>query len=357
MNLTPINKFKLQELFDKFDYLPNENKITLLGSYEKKVNQQVGAGRTKFNPNYKYFKVYDDDGNVIESVDTAKVVIQVPAKNRVNEDGSPYRISIPLFTVGNGVKKIKELDEIYTEPKEYIYCTGAIQNFYVSRQNSPDPKMLEFLDKWMRMYRGEYDEQLATKMLKILRMGLDEKDGVQIPMLNVWIHEIINGSFMYRELFDKKKDTRINKAEITGLAYMPPSLRFSPDGRSGRVHFKVRVKRNDPEGQSIPIAQQSRDGYDIINVIYQGDLAGEYFEAIRQGYPVKVSGSLENHRYSQKFSVNVIEQRELAELLGVNVQSNKVQDIVQFLDRAKLTESIPSYNIVADEIRTDYLNW
>ena len=356
MNLKPKNRDELQALFDHFADIPNENRIVLLGAYHKRKDILYGVGQTKYNPNYKFLHVYDDNGKVIQTIPTVKVVVKIPSDSRWGSNGEPYTTNIPLFATDGGVDDVKYVDGFDCE-KQYVVCEGAIQNFYVTRHASPDATMSAYIKKWMSMYRARYDEKLALKILQILRMSLDVDNGVQIPMLNVWIHRIMDGTDVAREFEEKNRIVGLNDAHITGLVYMPPSLRLNPDGKSGRLHFKVRVKREDKKGQTVPIAQQSKDGYDIINVIFNSNNAAEYFETIQQGYPVKVRGSLENYKFVKRARVNTIEQRQLAELLEVPVLSNPVQDIVRFVDGADIKESIPSFNLLAKEVRTDYENW
>ena len=358
MNLKPINREELQALFDRFADIPNENRITLLGAYHKRKDQSFGVGQTRYNPNYKYLHVTDDEGKVLQTIPTVKVVVKIPSDTRVGADGSPFITNIPLFATDGGVEKVKALDELSENEIQYVICEGAVQNFYVTRHASPNAAITNYLNqRWMMMYNGKPDNKLANQILQTLRMSLDVNDNVQLPMLNVWIHQIADGTEIAEDLRAQDKHVGINEANVTGLVYMPPSLRLNSDGKSGRIHFKVRVKREDVAGQTVPIAQQSKEGYDIINVLYSDDNIGEYFEKVRQGYPVKLRGSLENYKFVRKAQVNLIEQRQLAELFGTDLKNPAVQDIVNFVDNANIKESIPSYNILAKEIRTDYQNW
>ena len=356
MNLKPLNKEELQERFDRFSEIPNKNNIILLGAYHKRKDEQIGMGKTKYNPNYKFLHKYDENGNVIQTIPTVKVVVKIPSDTRTGADGQPFTTNIPLFASDDGVEAVKFVDGNDCKV-QYVAVEGAVQNFFVTRHASPSDAMSGYMNKWMNMYFGKYDEQIAGNVLRILRMSLDVKDDVQIPMLNVWIHRILDGTELAEDLESQGKRVGINEANITGLVYMPPSLRLSPDGKTGRLHFKVRVKRNDVEGQTIPTAQQSRDGYDIINVIYEGELAEKYFGELQQGYPVSVFGSLENYKFVRRAQVNYIEQKGLAEFLGVDIRDPRVQDIVKFVEKSDIKETLPSYNILAKEIRTDYQNW
>ena len=358
MNLKPVNKEELQELFDRFADIPNENRIFLLGIYQKRFNQSFGVGKTKYNPNFKYLHVYDEQGNVTQTIPTAKVVVKIPSDVRVGVNGQPYITNIPLFTTDGGVDAVRAINESSDRSSQYVFCRGAIQNFFVAKHASPNAAMAAYMNRWMTLYNNaKYDERLALKIFQILRMSLDASDGVQIPMLNVWIHSIADGTEAAREMAESGAPIGVNQANVTGLVYMPPSLRIDDNGISGRLHFKVRVKREDKEGQTVPIAQQAKDGYDIINVIYSGNQAIRLFDEVKQGYPVKITGSLENYKFVRRVLVNTIEQKELAELLGCGVWDEPVQDIVKFVERENITETIPSYNILAKNIRTDYQNW
>ena len=357
MNLKPINKDELQALFDRFADIPNKNEIILLGAYQKRRDQAYGMGKTKYNPNFKFLHAYDEDGNVSQTIPTVKCVIKIPSDMRIGNDGLPYTTNIPLFTTDSGVQAVKDINESSDRELQYVICKGAVQNFYVTRHATPSSDMSGYINRWMTMYNGKYDEKLASQILQILRMSLDVENNVQLPMLNVWIHNIADGTDAARELEEDGQLVGINEANLTGLVYMPPSLRINADGVTGRLHFKMRVKRNDVGGQTVPIAQQAKDGYDIINVIYSGENAIRYFDEVKQGYPVSVMGSLENYKFVRRTLVNRIEQKELAELFDVDIWDEEVQSIVKFVEKANITETIPSYNILAKEIRTDYQNW
>lgn len=358
MNVKTLNREDLQALFDRFACIQNENKITLLGAYLK---QKPVAGGTfeKYNPNYKFLHIYDkDEQRITKTIPTSRIFLKIPSANRVAKNGQPFTTNIPLFTSDNGVDAVKAIDDkVPIGAMQYVICKGAVQNFYVTRHASPNLSVSGYMKTWMEMYVGKYDEKLASKILQILRMSLDVNNGVQLPMLNVRIHNIADGTELAKELQDRNQIVGFNNASITGLVYMPPSLCLNADGKSGRLHFKVRVKRRDIESQSVPIAQQAKDGYDIINVICFSKDVAACFENIQQGYPVKVEGSLENYKFVKKCRVNYIEQKELAELFDVDIHDNAVQDIVNFVENADIMETAPSYNILAKEIRTDYENW
>lgn len=356
MNDRPLNREELQKRFDYFADVPNKNEITILGAYVKRKDELLGIGKTKYNPNYKFLHKYGEHGETIQTIPTVKVVVKIPSDTRIGSDGQPFTTNIPLFCTDKGVDAVKAIDA-FERPIQYVACRGAVQNFAVTRHASPSAPMLVYLRKWMDMYCGQYDEVKAARILHILRMSLDVNDGVQIPMLNVWIHEIADGTDMAESLKAAGQRVGVNEASISGLVYMPPSYHARPDGKSGRLHLKVRVKRNDFEGQTVPTAQQSQDGYDIINVVYEGEKAEEYFSQLKQGYPILVNGSLENYKFVRRATVNFIEQKELAEYLGVELRDRSVQDIVQFVNDSDIKETLPSYNILAKEIRTDYQNW
>lgn len=353
----PLNRYELQEIFDRFAGLPYENKIALMGYYEKRYDEPVERSKMRYNPNFRYVHVRDEAGEVLKTINTAKTILRVPSLTRTRADGTPYVASIPLFTTDAGVDTMKYINTATREKKQYVYCTGAIQNCFIVRKAQPSPAIYPLLAEWMAQHRGGYNEALAAKILKILRLSLDYEDGVKLPMLNVWLRDIFDANEEARDLYDHSQPIGINRASITGLVYMPPSYRRGTDSTADRLHFKVRVKREDSEGANIPDAQQAVDGYDIINVIYLGERAREYYESLRQGYPVRVRGSLENYNFCQRTTVNSIEQHELARLLGVDVCSTAVQDIVSLVRRANLSETIPSYNVVAQDIATDYENW
>lgn len=353
MNIKPMNREDLQALFDRFAYIPNQNEITVLGYYEK----QRDVYANKFNPNYRFLHIHHDISNEVQEVPTAKITLRIPSETRFTKSGERFRTNIPLFTTDGGVKAVRAIDaDVEPEAKKYIVCKGAVQNFSIAPKMSTPPAMTSYMKTWMDMFVGHYDEQLAIKILRILRLAPD-KDGLPLPMLNVWIHEIADGTEIAKELEENGKLVGINDASLTGLVYMPPSLRLDSDGKSGFVHFKMRVERHDVEGQTVPIAQHPKNGYDIINVIYSSKHADMDFERIRQGYPVRVKGSLENYKFNRRVQVNEIEKEQLANLLHVPAYDEAVQELVQFIERENIRETVPTFNILAKEIDTEYKNW
>lgn len=353
MNIKPMNRENLQELFDRFDYIKNHNEITVLGYYEK----QRDVSANKFNPNYRFLHIHHDIGNEVQEVPTAKITVKIPSASRHTKTGENFLTTIPLFTTDDGVTAVRELDkEVEDGAKKYIVCKGAVQNFSIAPKMSTPSAMTNYMKTWMSMFVGRYDENLAIKILRILRLAPD-KDGLPLPMLNVWIHELADGTELAQSLADSNQLVGVNRASITGLVYMPPSLRLDNDGSTGIIHFKVRVERHDIEGQTVPIAQYSKNGYDIINVIYSTKDAETDFKRLHQGYPVSVVGSLENYKFTRRVLVNDIEKQQLSQLLNVRVYDDAIQEIVHFVERENIRESVPTFNILAQEVRTDYENW
>ena len=119
------------------------------------------------------------------------------------------------------------------------------------------------------------------------------------------------------------------------------------------VHFKLRVKRFVEEGRNVPTMQESKGGYDIINVVGFGDKATTWFEKLEQGHPVKVVGRLESSRYITRLEVNEYAQKEIAGILDVPVGDDMIQDIVKYVYKLKKKVNRPSFNVWATDIVTD----
>lgn len=355
MNKKSLSRDELQELFDRFDSLPNKNDIILLGKYERRRDEATGGiSQTRYNPNYRFINTYDEENRLIGTVPTAKIVIKQPSPSRIDRRGKMFETTLPLFTTDGGVDIVKEVC-CTSSNEQYILCRGKVQNFFVVRREEPSPELIDFLRKWTVRETGEENSDMVDHILGILRMSPDCDSNMKIPMLNVWIHELHDATDIAEELIQKGHLAQINNVILQGLVYMPPSLKT--DGGRNRLHFKLRVKREDIEGQTVPDSQKAPNGYDIINVIYDGEKAEQYFMELQQGYPVQVKGRLENYHFIQKAFVNQYEQMQLAKWLNTGIGDPRIQDIVSFVASEKRQVSVPTYNILLEELNFDPSTW
>ena len=353
MNEKPIERGELQKLFDKFSYIQNQNEITVLGYFDKPHDIE----KNRFNPNYRSLSIHHDIGNAVQEVQTVKLNLKIPSETRFTKQGDRLITNVPLFATGNGVEAVRAIDEkLSAGERQYVLCRGAVQMFSVQQKAATPAAIVDFVQGWIPEYFGSYDEQLAMRIFQILRVAPD-RNGATLPMLNVWIHELQDGTNEAEKLEKEGTLVGINDASLTGLIYMPPSFKLLSNGPSGYIHFKVRVERHDVEGQVVPTAQYPKNGYDIINVIFQSPDVESDFKKLHQGYPVRVEGSLENYKFNKHLTMNPIERQELSELLSVAPYSDPIHKLSKFLWDANISIPIPTYNILARKIDADYENW
>lgn len=359
MNKKAINRDSLQALFDKYDHVVNKNEFRFLGEVAQfKIQKTTGAGKDMKNPNYRELLVKDDKGNVINKIKTARVVVEIPSPFRMDENQQLYPTKIPLFTTDYGVDNFQEVlpksahYDYGQENRKWIFGVGKIQTCNVVANIKTDNDIVDYLKSISIRKYGHVDIDKVVAMAKTIHVMGGVGDNLLIPSINVWCDEIADGSEVISKYQEKSLPIQENNALLQGLVYMPPSIKETSAGEMC-VHFKLRVKRFVEEGRNVPTMQESKGGYDIINVVGFGDKATTWFEKLEQGHPVKVVGRLESSRYIARLEVNEYAQKEIAGILDIPVEDDMIQDIVKYVYKLKKKVNRPSFNVWATDIVTD----
>lgn len=359
MNKKAINREALQALFDKYDHIVNKNEFRFLGEVARfKTPKATSNGKEMRNPNYRELLVRDEAGNIINKIKTARVVVEIPSPFRMDENQQLYPTKIPLFTTDYGVDNFQEVlpkashYDYGQEHRQWVFGVGKIQTCNVVANITTDNDVVDYMKNISVRKYGHVDIDKVVAMAKTIHVMGGVGDNLLIPSVNVWCDEIADASDVISKYQEKSLPIQENDTLLQGLVYMPPSIKKTSAGEIC-VHFKLRVKRFYEEGRNVPTMQESRDGYDIINIVGFGDKATTWFEKLEQGHPVKVVGRLESSRYISKLEVNDYAQREIANILDVSVDDVMIQDIVKFVHKLKRRVQRPSFNVWATDIITD----
>lgn len=339
MNTRSLRREELTELFEKFKDVPNINTISLKGYYVRKL------GKKRPNPSFKPFIKTLENGKRIK-IPTARLILHIPSGDTRRRDKP-----IALFTTGDDAKEM-QTKAGEAGKKRYLSVRGKMQAYGVYRKETPPPALLEKMDEWSRIVFGERREDVIDDVLHITRLSLTKEDKVKIPLVNVWIRDIKD---ITEEVAENPLIEGENVATLSGLVYMPPSIRLNPVG--GELHFKLRVKRNDVDPAVVPPAQQTENGYDIINVKYSGERAEEFYMKLKQGYPAKVDGHLVASRYTRFASLNRFGKEKVAKYLRVEENDNSIKLLGEIIRDSKILERFPSNELIAKEIDTNWKNW
>lgn len=342
MNIKALNKNELHDLFQKYKNVPNINEIKIMG----KVTEFSKRGdSTKDNPIYSLISPKAEFGVV--PFETVKLSIDVPSPARIDAEGNPYKTRLPLFTTGESVVEYKN---VLNDETKYVCGIGRIQNYKVKTRFVENDATNKFLYNLVERVNGSPNMELYEELKQILRVSYNGADVNNVTLVNIWCNHIENGNDVASELVAKGKLPEVNQVRLQGLVYMPPSIRqLSSGGLS--LHVKLRVRRQDSSDQPIPIMHQAK--YDYINIIAFGDKVEEYYENIKQGHPIYVTGRLESSHFRKQKKVSNIQANQLASKLGVLPDSSIIKDIENYFIDKKEQITFPNFNIWADNIIYD----
>ena len=355
MNEKSLSRDDLQYLFDKYKHVPNVNEIKFMGEVAR-FKPTKGHTHAQKNPFYRRFFIKNDEGETVKEFETAKVIVNLPSPVRLDAGGNYYPTRIPVFTSDFGVENFRSVliqtEEGEEKPQQFIRGVGRVQNFNIVGKARPSDAAWQFLQELSIRIYGKEDREAIIRLAKILRLSIDSRDNVLIPLTNIWCDVIEDAGEEAKAFHAKYIPVQVNEVTLQGIVYMPPSIRMLKyDGAS--VHFKLRVKRKDEEGRNIPTMHESNRGYDYINIVGFGDRVEEWYEHIEQGHPVKVIGRLESSRYRKNLSVNDIQRRQLSEFLEVPLYHDYINDTVEFISKLKEKVVVPNFNVWATDIVYD----
>lgn len=344
MNSKSLNKEALQELFQKYKKVPNINEIKVMG----KITEFNNANKAvKDNPNYNFISP-KGEGVTLAPFETVKLVLDVPSPIRKDEDGKSYVTRLPLFTTGEPVTNYKNILE--NEDVKYVCGIGRIQNYKVKSRFPENKEINQFLFDIVERIYGDANMEVYNQVKDALRVSYNGADADNIELTNIWCNNVQNGNDIAEDLINQGKIPEVNEARIQGLVYMPPSIRQLASGKMS-LHVKVRVRREDTPNQPIPRMHQTK--YDFINVIAFGEKTEEWYDKIKQGHPIYVTGRLETSRFRKPIRVNKYQANQLANIFGVLPDSPYIEQIASFLEEKNQQVSFPNFNIWADDIIYD----
>ena len=344
MNSKSLNKEALQELFYKYKSVPNINEIKVMG----KITEFNNANKSvKDNPNYNMITP-KGEGVTLPPFETVKLVLDVPSPIRQDESGKPYTTRLPLFSTGESVAQYKNILE--NDNTQYVCGIGRIQNYKVKSRFPENKEINQFLFDIVERIYGDVNMNIYNQVKEALRVSYNGADADNIELTNIWSNNVEKGDELAQELIKQGSLPEINQARIQGLVYMPPSIRQLSSGKMS-LHVKVRVRRQDTPEQPIPRMHQAK--YDFINVIAFGEKTEEWYDKIKQGHPIYVSGRLETSRFRKPIKVNRYQANQLANIFGVLPDSPYIEQIANFLEEKNLQVSFPNFNIWAEDIIYD----
>lgn len=341
MHKKAMNKDALNQMFEKYAYIPNINEFTFLGKISK---AKTGNGLS--NPYYRLIRPRTEG---VQPFETARVMIEIPSPFRVGEGNKSYISKFPVFTTDESVTKFK--DVLSKEGVEYIAGVGKIQDYEVVQKSKPSAELMNFLRELIVDRMNEREEKIlgAARILNVL---VDDKSKINVKLSTIWSNNISDGTSIAQEKIDEGHLPEKNRVRIQGLIHMPPSIRQSNGQKGNYLHIKVRVKRQkEIPTQNVPIMYQS--DYDFINAIAFGDKALEWAEKTEQGHPVYIEGRLESSKFRKYRQVLPDQKSKLASYFGVDESSPYIQMIVQYFLTHKELYEYPNYNIWIDTLETD----
>lgn len=326
----PLSRKRLDELLAYFEDLENINDFRFLGKMSK----------GKKNPNY----IVVTDSNK-ESMLSARIKMEALSPNRYS------RLGISIFTTGETAAFCHANLDAYNV--QYIAGRGKIQNHTVLNRTRYNPAFVELVKETVAKFdKGEKELKF---IFKTLDMSYEKKMPTSTLFTTVWSNHIADGTFIAEALEKRGRPPQINRAELQGIMFMPPSIRFDGRRKTNVLHFRLRIKRemDDPDQ---PVPELSQATHDYVNVLCSGEYAEYWFERLRglQGYPVHVVGRMEGETYSydpekttQKWAYKI------ASALQCATDHPLIKEMIDFLRKNKLDDrSIPTYNIWTEDIST-----
>lgn len=328
--VTPLTRKRLDELLAYFEDLENINDYRFLGKISK----------GKKNPNY--IVVTDSNRN---SMLTARITMRFPVHNHYS------KLGFSIFTTGETAALCQAT--LDTKNVQYIAGRGRIQNHTVLNRAGYNPAFVELVKNTIaELGKGEKEFKI---IFKTLDMSYEERMPTSTLFTTVWSNHIADGTSIAEALQKSGRPPQINKAEVQGLLFMPPSLRYDPRREANVLHFRLRIKRemDDPDQ---PVPELFQATHDYVNVLCSGEYAEYWFERLRglQGYPVHVVGRMEGETYS--YSPEKTTQKwayQIASALQCATDHPCVRKIIGFLRENHLDDrSRPTYNIWTNDIST-----
>ena len=334
-----MTRKRLDELLAYFDGLENINEFRFLGKLNK---------RNKKKPNPHYIKYTNSEQNTML---TARITMKFPTPDRNSLKGDPVFSNFSVFTTGETAALCQNYLDV--NQVQYIVGRGRIQNHSVLNKSRYVPKFAELVKKAIANF--EKGEQELKFIFKILDMSYEENMPTSTLFTTVWSNNMADGTSIVESFQKRGLPPQINNAELQGIMFMPPSLRYDYRRETNVLHFRLRIKRemDDPDQ---PVPELFQATHDYVNVLCSGEYAEYWFERLRglQGHPVHISGRMEAEYY--RFSPENTRKHwayQIASVLQCATDHPCVKEMINFIKQNNLDDkSRPTYNIWTEDIST-----
>lgn len=338
MNEKSLSKEELERLVRKFDFIENINEINFLGAV---ADPSVSAKKTS-NPNFSPRKEGD------ETYETMRMTLEIPSPYRKGAHNQLYKTRIPVFTTDEFALKWKEYYES-GQCLSYAAGSGRLQNYDVIAEIKRDRDFMGFLKDVVGVL-GMPEGKAFELAYELGIISCYHKNNY-VTLTGIWSNTFYDGFALAKDMEEKGALVQHNEVLLQGLVHMPPSLRAQAQG-GFILHFKMRIKRPfDNTGQHIP--EPHRKTYDYINVISFGDQCVEWYDKLRQGYPVRVKGRVESSKYRKAKKLSAKKRHFVSKMLKIKEDDPLIQAIADFFDTHPVVVSFPTFNVWAESIETD----
>lgn len=316
MNEKPLNRYELEEIFQKFNYIPHINKVKVVGRIDDVAKQQFQ---------------YTSSRNFGRKLPMCRTIIEVPSPVKFGKGGMPYVSHIPILCVGDLAEEIASQNH---EAGMFIQGTGRVQNYKVAKPCFADQEQIEHLMKALCL--NDPEDGLITEILNIFNLNGQKESQVK---MTVAAHEM---SLSANHNF-------VNEVTLQGFIYMPPSLRYTRNNDIPSLHIKMVINRPDDLG---PLPDSAVAERDIVNVMFYGEEAVEIYPKLKQGYPILVKGRMESDTYKTVIKARGEQEKQIADLLGVTEQHPILDEILTNCGRKNKEQTFIKHDILGDLLET-----
>ena len=365
MNDKSLNFAQLEELFQKFDDFENVNNVYFLGKVSPSPRKKKVNSKAKRNPNFR--SLWDIDKQ--EYVRTCRVVLDFPSITGRIQHGKASVSRVATFTTN--AQLIEGLFTAFRQSEkkpQYVIGTGHLQNYKTVSSEAINEEAINFIKDIADRY--DLNQEQTNRIFELLNLNTtlsnNDEDGHRnyIPQNVIWTSVLGDGGKAAKQRAERGEPPYINHVTLQGLVYMPPVFHsgYEVDG-DDMVQFKVRVRRfidnhgtdNEPVTDFVPLGFQTEDGYDYFDVVGHGKQAREWFGKVKQGYPVRVVGSIEVTPITRTVHLSYRTQRGIEGVLRCDPGEDFWKRFKDFFDKENLIKrQYPLCTVHASEIVTEF---
>ena len=348
MNNKPLNRDALEATFEKYKNVKNYCNFRFLGGISVMENNPM------FLETIKHVNALGEED---ESIQTPffKVMVDIPSPYRLTHTGEKFVSRIPVVAYCEDAEKYAE--QFINSSTNNIIGEGSIQNYLRIDSFCFDSEFNELMKGLIKKYgKSEEDYIEALTTLNYSADGNILPTPHTTPINQVVANILDDGDEAVESLREESDECYINEVNRQGLVFMPPSIREMDNENKYFLHIKVRIRRDltDDKMKEIyhnmpPLHKQK---YDYINVIAFGKKALEYFEEVKQGHPIAVTGRLETSHFKKQRLMTFKERFIIANILGISANHEDVDIISNYIQASNLATSFPTFNVWAENLTT-----